>query len=236
MIMPRDLKDPEIPVWVIVSGPWNLPDELSWLRTSERNRYKKDVEHVGRRIRQDIYSDVKEIMNAGWGLITGGAPGADEAAAKAGIKYGDANQVLVITPVPLENLCNHMDSPVIGREHAERMHQLLYFDVPENRIYDRTRFKIPRELSYQDRNKREVAEGDVLLAYHLDGTDGTGHTINEGRGAGILVYVKRYVADNPGWTSRFKANSYNVPNIYAGWKNRMRGIKNIERKKAVRLN
>jgi len=236
MVKLNDLKDPDA-FYVLFTGAWNLPDSDSWLRTKSRTRSKKSVKKIGGRMRKDVQYTVKKVAEAGLGLITGLGLGIDTEAIKTFLRYGDHNKIIAISPVSVDNYSDHYADSwekrgIISRAQVEELHELLYKSIPQNRIFDSSRFRNVNQDSYYERDSKEVKIADIVFGFHLDDTGGTGDTLNKARAAGIPTYVKRYTADNEGWTGRFKADSYNLPASLKGWQNRLKGINHLVKERS----
>ena len=236
MVRLNNLRDPEVPLYVAITGAWNLPDTDSWLRAKKRTRSKKSVRQIGRIIRKEVKYTTKKIIESGNGVIVGGALGVDQIAAETALTYGDPNQLIVITPINKWEYGDHYADSwekrgVISRSQAEALHDLLYLRVPQDRIHDSSRFRRVHQESYFARDQKEVDLADVVIGFHLDDTGGTADTLHKARQAGLPVYVRRYEADNPGWRSRFKSDTYNIGQEFRGWQHRLRGLDHLTKRK-----
>ncbi len=171
--------------WIGISG--------SWRKTN------KEIENKLRKI-------VREIINRGDGIISGGALGVDYIATDEALKSNPkADKIKILIPTTLEKYAEHY------RKHAKL--GTITSDQAENLINQLTQLKKinPNSLienpdinfnektkkkMYYDRNTKAVEASDELIAFRVISKEseglGTADTVEKARAKGISVELFTY--------------------------------------------
>lgn len=164
--------------WIGISGTWQL--------TSQE-------------VEDDVRREVKKIINEGNGIVTGGALGVDSFATEEVIKNGmEKERVKVCLPVRFDMYKTHYrkraDEGVITHEQAEMLIQTLetIYDANKEAIIEDVRFTVCDKESYYARNGTIVDLSDELYAFQVNGSGGTGDTIEKAKSQGKEVKLFTY--------------------------------------------
>lgn len=164
--------------WIAISGGWR--------------KINKEVE-------ENIRKKVREIMEKGDGIVSGGALGVDYIALDEALKLNSkVDRIKIFLPATLEIYTKHYrkraNEGVITKEQAESLiDQLIslkkanFNSLVENKIN-----QIVDETVYHQRNTSIIDFADELIAFHINETVGTKDTIDKARQKGIPVQVFSY--------------------------------------------
>lgn len=158
----------------------------SWRATSEE-------------VERDVRTAVRNIIERGDGIVTGGALNVDWFATDEALKMNPtATQIKVCLPVTLERYAAHYrkraDEGVITHEQAERLIEQLtklkganpaaLIEHPTNTVVDKT--------TYFERNSQVVELSDEMLGFQVNDSEGVQDTIDKAREQGNPAEVKKY--------------------------------------------
>lgn len=163
--------------WYAISGSWN---------------------EVSEEVRRDVEFAAHRILERGDGIIVGGALGVDCIATQVFLDAGEEARIQIFLPIALDNFCDHYrkraDEGVITQEQADKiLSQLMEVKrkAPQA-IHDDTDYEEADRESYHSRNTSIAKECDVLMAFHVNESEGTQDAIDKARALGKKVVVKRY--------------------------------------------
>lgn len=172
----------KIKKWVAISGTWRL---------------------TNLKIEKDVRLHVREILENGKGIVTGGALNVDSFATDEAVKFDPkCRHIKIYLPTTLEIYAAHYrkraDEGVITSKQAEDLiNQLEYVKksnpgaIIENKIN-----RVVDKTTYFERNMEVVKAADELYAFHVIESTGGGtlDTIEKAKTLGILV--KRFDYNN----------------------------------------
>jgi hypothetical protein len=166
--------------WIIFTGTWRLTNQ---------------------EVERDVRQAVKEVLERGDGIITGGALGVDWFCMDEVLKLNGEKNLKVIIPSKLETYVQHFYEAVhIGRVLPEACAQLektlhtLQERNPESLMeLEFTTFS-PSRAEYFVRDQAEVDIADAVYAFHVNKSLGTQDTIDRAIAKGIPILLhKEYV-------------------------------------------
>lgn len=165
--------------WIAMSGNWRA--------------------EAGTQAEKDVRAKVREIVEAGDGIVSGGALGIDYFALDEALKLDkEAKQIKIFLPSTLEAYAEHYRNRakegVITNQQAEALVKQLerlkstnpgaLIEKPKNR-------KIGLE-EYYERNSEIVNYCDKLIAFRTQDSEGTQDAINKARNKNIPVQEFKY--------------------------------------------
>ncbi|MEZ4194864.1 MAG: hypothetical protein R3B53_00475 [Candidatus Paceibacterota bacterium] len=164
--------------WIGISGSWKLTNDT---------------------VENDVRAYVKEVINRGDGIVSGGALGVDFFAVDEALKYDPkASRIKIFIASSLENYISHYrkraGEGVITRGLAEGLiSQLSYLKKanPEA-LVENLENEILNTKAYYERITQIVAFSDELAAFQVNDSEGTQDTINKAKLKGIPVFHKKY--------------------------------------------
>lgn len=164
--------------WIGISGTWQL---------------------TSLEVENDVKREVKKILDNGDGIVTGGALGVDSFAMEEVIKNEmEKDRVKVCLPTTFDIYKTHYrkraNEGVIIHEQAERLILLLEIIQNANKeaIIEDVRFVMCDKESYYARNGTIVDMSDVLYAFQVNGSGGTGDAIEKAKSQGKEVILFAY--------------------------------------------
>ncbi len=153
--------------WIGISGTWQL--------TSEE-------------VEKDVRLAVREILERGDGIVTGGALGVDSFVVDEVLSQGLAKvRIKICLPVPFDVYKKHYikraEEGVITKKQTESLITLLDRVHEENpkAIIEDARFSVCDKESYYARNGTIVDLSDELYAFQVNGSSGTQDTIEKAK-------------------------------------------------------
>ena len=170
--------------WIAISGTWR--------------KMNKELE-------KDIRDNVKEIINRGDGIVTGGALNVDFVAVDEALKLNaTAKRIKIFLPATLEIFAAHYrkraKEGVITEEQTEnlisqlsRIKEINFSSLIENKDN-----KVINEEAYHKRNTTIINAADELIAFRVKekvGGTGVKDTIEKARKKGIPVKVFTYTIE-----------------------------------------
>ncbi len=167
--------------WILFTGTWRLTN--------------KEVEN-------DVRTEVRNVLEQGDGIITGGALGVDmfvlDEAMKCDPNY---NHILVIIPTNLTIYSEYMKQPhlhgIVQPEQFQKLVSMLKTlkdkrpaSLLEMAFTDNTR------MEYFARDQEEVNHADSVYAFQVNDSLGTQDTIDKAKLKGIPILLhKKYVIE-----------------------------------------
>lgn len=152
-------------------------------------------------IRRDIETYVGQKIVAGYGIVSGGATGADHEAARLAYAAGlDAAKFRLFLPVELSAYCRALlTRAAAGKcnpDDAKETIELLEKIARERPsvIFDKTDFTTVDERSFHARNLQIVDLADELVAFRVAHSRGTTFTAEQAKQAGLVVTIFDYTS------------------------------------------
>lgn len=150
-------------------------------------------------IRADMERFLMEKIAVGFGIVSGGATGADHEAARIAVREGlGAERLRIYLPTTLEVYC----AALLRRGHAGKCRlqdaedtvvllQQLAATYP-GVMYDTTPYSTVDAESFHARNRQIIALADELAAFRVAGSAGTTYSIEQALAKGVPVKVFDY--------------------------------------------
>lgn len=166
-------------VWVGVTG--------SWRKSSPK-------------LTQDVEREINTVLAEGKGIVTGGALGVDYQATQLSLAYAPTGSRLrVFLPTSLDIYASHYrrraEEGVISSEQAESLiEQLTLVDSLGSLVVNLAETEV-NERTYYLRNTEVLMASDELLAFQVNGSEGTQDTIDKARERNISVKLFSYAID-----------------------------------------
>ncbi|HET6924388.1 MAG TPA: hypothetical protein VFH39_00980, partial [Candidatus Saccharimonadales bacterium] len=144
----------------------------------------------------DVQLSVRNVMEAGNGIVTGGALGVDQLATTEALRHDpEAKRIKIIIPSSLEiyaaHYRNRASEDVITIEQAEALIGLLTIIQNKQSLTEMTYTSL-NEKSYYARNTEVLNQSDELLVFQVNGSAGTQDAIDKARELGMPVQVRQY--------------------------------------------
>jgi len=157
---------------------------------------------INKKIEQDVRNSVRKIINAGEGIVTGGALNVDSIAADEALKLDPAaGRIKILLPTTLaiftKDYFKRSAYGVITKEQAENLIAQLsrIQKINPSSIIENENNKIISKETYRARNSAIVEMSDGLMAFHANKSPGTQDTIDKARKKGIPVRVLTYTIE-----------------------------------------
>jgi hypothetical protein len=167
--------------WIAISGGWRAIDA---------------------RVEKDVRQTVRKILDRNDGIITGGALGVDFIATDEALRADPSGTHLrVFLPTPLTQYEAHYRARategVISPAQAETLIAQLQTvaGTPGHSLVEKTASRPPAPIdqtAYYARNTDIVNAADELVAFHINGTQGTQDAIDKARARKIKVTTLTY--------------------------------------------
>lgn len=167
--------------WTAVAGSWRL--------------INKDVE-------DKVRASVREVLNSGGGIITGGALNVDYVAADEALKIDPtARRLKIFLPATLEIYSAHYrkraKEGVIKQRQAEGL--IIQLEsvkaVNPDAIIEIAEHEEVNNDTYFDRISKIIEAADELLAFQINRSPGTQNTIDKAKRKGIPVKLFSYTIE-----------------------------------------
>lgn len=165
-------------IWVAISGSWRA------------------LNHAA--VERDVRADVRGIIEAGGGIVTGGALGVDYFATDEALKTDpSAKSLKIILPTSLATYANHFfkraDEGIITRQQAETLVAQLQ-DVKGRNPASLVEMDYTscNQESYYDRNSKVIEAADRLSAFQVNDSAGTQDAIDKAAACGMPVNHRKY--------------------------------------------
>lgn len=146
---------------------------------------------------------VREVLQNGNGIITGGAPGVDYFCKEEVLRLNKLNYLRVIIPKKLEAYIKHYyDSRELRKikievcQNLEKVLREIYAKSPASILEMPHEFLTQHE--FNERNTEEIKYGDEVYAFQVNNSTGTQDTIDKAikRGLKIAVHKKYNLEEN----------------------------------------
>ncbi|MDE1151742.1 MAG: hypothetical protein PW788_04315 [Micavibrio sp.] len=163
--------------WAAISGSWRTVDET---------------------VAQDVRAEVKALLAAGNGIVTGGALGVDYIATDEALKNDPAaRQIKIIIPTSLSDYANHYfkkgeEGVITPKQASDLIAQLTEVKRRNPGAVEEMSYTACNTESYFARNGRVIAESQDLLAFQVNDSPGTQDTIDKAKAAGMQVIHRKY--------------------------------------------
>ena len=164
--------------WIAISGSW---------------------QKINRKVEEDVRQEVKEILNRGDGIVSGGALNVDYLATDEALEYDPSgSRVKVFIPAILTVYAAHYrqraEEGIITKQQAEDLIAQLenlrelkaapLVENPTNKVVDRK--------AYFERNSAVIKAADELVAFHVNSSEGVINTIEKAKRKGIPIKIFTY--------------------------------------------
>jgi hypothetical protein len=162
---------------ILISGSWRYEDA---------------------KLEAQVRKTVREILDRGDEIITGGALGVDFWTLDEVLKLNAIDKIQVFLPSPLNFYKRHYlkraQERIITRQQALNLITQLKTLKKLNRaaLIETTGVTTLNQASYFDRDSKEVASADELIAFQVNQSKGTQDTIDKARRKGINVQVHQF--------------------------------------------
>lgn len=164
--------------WIAIAG--------SWRKTSPE-------------VEQDVREAVRDIIERGDGIVTGGALNVDWQATDEALKLDPtASRIKVFIPVTLELYAAHYrkraGEGIITSEQAEMLiAQLTQLKAANpDALIENTENTIVDQTTYFERITQIVNASDELAAFQVNNSEGVQDTINKAQRQGKPIHLKSY--------------------------------------------
>lgn len=156
----------------------NILLDVKWIGISGSWRYQPAKMHA------DITAEVTKILKAGDGIVTGGALGADFIATETALKVDPPLKKLkILLPTPLERYLSHYEKRVKEGVISDKQYKILAtllkkVEKTNPKAIKCLNHRTVTKRTYYLRNKAVVDSSDRLIAFCVNESLGTMHTIN----------------------------------------------------------
>lgn len=165
--------------WIIFTGTWRL---------------------TNKRIESDVREAVREVLERGDGVLTGGATGVDYFAMDEAMRIAPAcTHLRIIIPAQLESYIDdyhaHWCQAPVSRDDIDKLAKLLrkVRDINPASLLEMDHHVITQE-HYDLRHAQEVLYGHEVYAFHVNKSPGTQDTINKALDAGLPISLYKTYA------------------------------------------
>ncbi|TSC77792.1 MAG: hypothetical protein G01um101433_466 [Parcubacteria group bacterium Gr01-1014_33] len=165
---------------------------MRWIAISGSRETNKEIE-------RDVRDTVREILERGDGIITGGALGVDWFATDEALRIDKgAHQIKVFLPTSLEMYADHyrkrVTEGVITHDQAEMLIAQLRSlkTINPYALIENAQNSIVDMRSYYERNTSIIYAADELIAFQVNESSGTQDTINKARRKEIFIELFQY--------------------------------------------
>ena len=150
-------------------------------------------------VEKDVRDFVRDAIQRGDGIVTGGALNVDYFSTDEALKYDStARLIKVFIPATLERYASHYrkraNEGVITHEQAEQLiAQLAELKKRNpNALIENSINETIDTANYYSRNTDVVDASDELAAFQVNESKGTQDTIDKARAQGKKVFLKQY--------------------------------------------
>lgn len=150
-------------------------------------------------IRADMERYLVEKIQAGYGIVSGGATGADHEAARIAMREGlREDRLRIFLPTALGAyytalLARGQAGKCQPQDAAETVALLQHVAATNpGVVYDQTPFTAVDATSFHARNRQIITLADELVAYRVGMSAGTTYTIDQAQAKGMPVKVFDY--------------------------------------------
>ena len=163
--------------WIAISGSWRQANS---------------------RLEQDVRKTVREILNRGDGIVSGGALGGDYFTAEEALKLDPkAQRIKVFIPASLKIYSDHYinrakEGVITSRKAHQLIKQLKNLKAINPKALIAAKNRIVDQAAYFERNSHIINQADKLIAFWVNESPGVKDTIQKARRKGIAVKIYKY--------------------------------------------
>lgn len=163
--------------WIAISGSWRTDNAA---------------------VEQDVRLSIQGIILQGDGIVTGGALGVDQIATDEALKHDpSASYIKIILPTSLKDYANHLfnraGEGVISHTQAQSViDQLTDLKNRNSNALIEMEYTVCNQESYYARNTKVIEAADQLMAFQVNGSQGTQDAIDKASARGMPVRHKKY--------------------------------------------
>ena len=157
---------------------------------------------INKEVEKNVRASVREIMDSGGGVITGGALNVDFVATDEALKINPtAQRIKIFLPTTLEVYSSHYrkraKEGVITQRQAEDLIAQLESVKAANpdAVTENTENKVVNNETYFERIKNIIDASDELLAFQVNKSPGTQNTIDKAKSKGMPVKLFTYTIE-----------------------------------------
>lgn len=149
-------------------------------------------------VKKDVENETSKIIKRGDGVVTGGALGVDYFTTEVILKLDPKlTKLKIFLPPPLKIYLNHYQKQanegVITKQQAKMLTtQLTNIQKINQKTIENLNHRTVNKRTYYLRNYAVVQKSDELIAFHVNKSLGTAHTINYAKKRGSAVKVYSY--------------------------------------------
>lgn len=159
--------------WIAISGGWRKTNN---------------------QLEQDVRRTVRDIINSGEGIVSGGALGVDYIVTDEILNLNpSADKIRIYLPTKLEIYARHYrkraNEGVITYKQAQDLIAQLEKVKQANKksLIENTSNTVVNTETYYKRNSKVIESADELIAFHVNKSAGTQDAINKAKKRGIPV-------------------------------------------------
>lgn len=154
---------------------------------------------INAKVEEDVRSCVNQVLSENNGILTGGAIGVDYFAMDECLIRDNLSKLRVILPTKVEYFIHHHERAMLENRISKSEYLLL-----KNCLEDIVRksptsllempFKKISKEEYYKRDEEEVKYADEVLAFHINDSEGTRHTVDTAISVGLKIREhKKYI-------------------------------------------
>jgi len=164
--------------WVAISGSW---------------------QKINKKVEEDVRQEIKEILNRGNGIVSGGALNVDYLATNEALKFDPTgSRVKVFIPATLDIYAAHYrkraEQGIITKQQAEDLITQLknLKELEAALLVENLDNEVVNGKAYFERNSAVVEAADELVAFHVNESKGVINTIEKAKRKGIAIRIFTY--------------------------------------------
>lgn len=163
--------------WIAISGSWRQSNS---------------------RLEQDVRKTVRQILNRGDGIVSGGALGVDYFATDEALKIDpEAQRIKVFIPASLKIYSDHYfnrakEGVITSRKAHQLIKQLKNLKAINPNALITAKSKTINQDTYFERNSNIINQADKLITFWVNESEGVKDTIQKARRKGIAVKIYKY--------------------------------------------
>lgn len=167
-----------------------MSEAISWMGIT--GSWRSTNIAINRAVRQTV----REAIAANKGIVTGGALRVDYFATDEALRRDRTGTHLkVIIPTSLDIYCNHYHTAAeegkCTRRQARQLEKQLHRVKKLGRLVE-MKYTAVNQETYYYRNTEVINSSTELVAFHVNGTAGVQHAIDEAQKRGLQVTIHRY--------------------------------------------
>lgn len=162
---------------ILISGSWRYQDE---------------------KLEESVRKTVREVLDRGDEIITGGALGVDFWVLDEVFKLGAIDKIQVFLPSPLNCYKRHylkraVEGVITKNQALDLISQLKKLKkLNKAALVETAGVTNLTQATYYDRNSKEIYHADEMIAFQVNQSKGTQDTIDKARKKGINVQVHQF--------------------------------------------